>query len=184
MGKRKIARNLYYLTKRLFRGLKMFFLELSKPTSFLKGEDFEKLLRKKVFKKKEFDLVMKTHDYHENRSDYVEASLYPDYLFRNKKDGSEFWVEAKYREKLWKGKLKWCELYQFKRYQQLSTDSPVYIAIGFGGRPSNPTKIYLIPIEEIKYNELYPKFLNDYEFDAKRKNILDFALDGIYNIKN
>ena len=63
MNWNKIVRNTYYLLKRLLTGLKFFFRELFKPTAFLKGEDFEKCLRKKVFKQSDFDLVMKTHDF-------------------------------------------------------------------------------------------------------------------------
>lgn len=71
----------------------------------MKGDDFEHCLRKKVFTPESYDLVMKTHDFHENKKDYVESSLYPDYLFRDKETNEEFWVEAKYRENLYHGKI-------------------------------------------------------------------------------
>ena len=183
MNWNSIIRHLYYLLKRLYRGLYYFLKELIKPTSFLKGEDFEKCLRQKVFPQDKYDLVMKTHDFHENSQDYVESSLYPDYLFRNKTNNHEFWVEAKYRESLYNGKIIWCKPYQFKRYQHLADDLPVIIAVGFGGRPSNPEKIYLIPLEEIKYNALYPNSLLDYEFEGKRKNVIDGLMDNLYNYK-
>ena len=181
MAKSNTLRTLYYLYKRFKDGTSLFFQTLFKPLSFMKGEDFEKCLRKKVFKKADFDLIMQTHDFHKNKSDYVESSLYPDYLFRDKSTNEEFWVEAKYRESLYKGKIEWCKPFQFKRYKKLSKQIKVVIAIGFGGRPINPEKIYLIPLDEIKYTGLYQKTIAEYEFDGKRKNILDNVKDRVYS---
>jgi len=167
MKKSNTLRILYYLYKRFADGTILFFKSLFKPLSFMKGEDFEKCLRKKVFKKAEYDLIMQTNDFHKNKSDYVESSLYPDYLLRDRSINEEFWVEAKYREKLYMGKIEWCIPYQFKRYKKLSKQMNVVIAIGFGGRPINPEKIYLIPLNEIQYTGLYPKSIAEYEFDGK-----------------
>ena len=55
------------------------------------------------------------------------------------------------------------------------------IAIGYGGRPDNPKQIFLVPLDEIKYSELYLKFLEEYEFLDKRKNIIDSVMDKIYD---
>lgn len=176
-----IIRNVYYLLKRITKGLTLLLNELTKPTSYLKGDDFETCLRNKVYTNKYFDLVMKTHDFHENQADYVESSLYPDYLFRNKVTGEEFWVEAKYRENLYKGKIEWCSKYQFKRYKKISNNANVIIAIGFGGRPKNPESIYLIPLQAIEYTGLYPNQLTEYEFKENRKNVLDSVMDKAYN---
>jgi len=181
METNKVVRNIYYLIKRLTSAIVMFFKELFKPTSYLKGEDFEKCIRKKVFKQSDYELVMKTHDFHENKSDYVESSLYPDYLFRDKKNNKEFFVEAKYREKTFKGKVEWCKEYQFKRYKKLRKGLPVYIAIGLGGRPRNPKQIFVVPLKNIEYSSLYPTFLEEYEIQDKRKNILDNLMDKLYD---
>ena len=90
IDKNKVIRNFFYIIKRLWNAIRVFFRELFKPTPYLKGENFEKCLRRKVFKKKDYDLVMKTHDYHANQKDYVESSLYPDYLFRKRSTNREF----------------------------------------------------------------------------------------------
>ncbi len=183
MNYNKIIRNIIYLFKRIFKGINAFRKEAFKPHSFLKGEDFERCLRKKVFRRDEYDLVMKTHDFHENKADYVEASLYPDYLFREKSSNTEFFVEAKYRERLYDGKIQWCKDYQFRRYKKLNKEVQVYIAIGFGGRPTNPKQIFIVPLDEIKFNSLYLNFLEEYEFTNKRKNILDLIKDKVYDYK-
>jgi hypothetical protein len=166
--------------------LTVFVQELSKPVSFIKGDDFEKCLRKKIFTKARYELVMKTHDFHVNSEDYVESSLYPDFLFRDKKSNKEFFVEAKYRENLFQGKVEWCKEYQLRRYRKLRNEIPskipIIIAIGFGGRPQNPKQIFLVPLDEIKYSSLYPHFLNDYEFEENRKNFLDEFMDKVYDL--
>ena len=182
MDKNKIIRNIYYLIKRVFNALSAFFRELFKPVAFLKGDDFEKCLRQRVFTKAKYELVMKTHDFHENHKDYVESSLYPDYLFRNKITNKEFFVEAKYREKAYQEKVAWCKEYQFKRYKRLGKDIPVIIAIGLGCRPDNPKQIFLVPLDDIKFSSLYLKFLENYEFVDKRKNVLDGLLDKVYDL--
>lgn len=181
MNWNKIVRNVYYLFKRLSKGIKLLFNELFKPISFLKGEDFERCLRKKVFPPEHYDLVSKTHDFHENNSDYVESSLYPDYLFRNKETNEEFWVEAKYRERTFRGKIEWCKPFQLKRYKKLGKNTTVIIAIGYSGRPRNPEKIYLVPLEQVKYTGLYPKALANFEFNGNQKNIFDGLLDKVYD---
>lgn len=184
MTSKEFIRSLYYISKRLYTAFSSFFLELTKPLAFVKGDDFEICLRQKVFTAENYDLVMKTHDFHANQKDYVESSLFPDYLFREKETGNEFWVEAKYRENLYNGKIEWCKPYQLTRYKKLSKEQKVIIAIGFGGRPRNPNKIYLVPLEQIKYTGLYPKPLTQFEFVSKRKNLLDSVMDKAYDYQN
>lgn len=181
MNKHQIVRLLYYLIKRLYKALFLFFDELFKPTSFLKGEDFEKCLRKIIFVDSKYDLVMKTHDFHVNNQDYVESSLYPDYLFRDKKTNEEFFVEAKYRENLYQGKINWCKEYQFQRYKKLTKHTKVLVAIGLGGRPTNPKQIFIVPLNKIQGSSLYPDTLQEYEFNEKRKNLMDNLLDHVYD---
>jgi len=49
---------------------------------------------------------------------------------------------------------------QFTRYQKYQQEKhiPVYVVIGFGGEPNDPEMIYCIPLSEIKYPQLYPRF--------------------------
>jgi hypothetical protein len=183
MSWNKTTRWIYYFLKRFTAAWVKFFKILFTPLSFLKGEDFEKCLRNKVYVKKEYDLVMKTHDFHENQKDYVESSLYPDYLFRNKKTNKEFWVEAKFRTKLYKGNIEWCSYYQLKRYKKLPKDYNTIIAIGFGGRPKNPDKIYLIPLEDLDNINIHPDKAEKYLFQKPRHTFLDRIKDNFYNYK-
>lgn len=184
MEKNKIVRDFYYSTKQFFYGLRAFWKEIRKPRAHVKGEEFEKFLQKKIFVRSEYDLVAKTHDYHENSQDYVESSLYPDFQFREKLSNEEFWVEAKYREKSFQGKIEWCKDYQLQRYNKLlHSNISVIIAIGFGGRPENPKRLFLVPLEVAKYSTLYLNFLKDYEYTLKNKNIVGNILDKVYDYK-
>lgn len=183
MKNSNIIRIIFYLVKRLRNAAVSFYKEIAKPTSFLKGEDFENFLRKKIFPRKDYHLLMKTHNFHENKKDFIESTLYPDFLFNEIKTDKEFFVEAKYREKLnFEDKLEWCKPYQFKRYKKYNDDIPVFIAIGFGGRPANPHRVFIVPLEEIKYNDLFLSFLDKYE-RKNDKNVLAGVLDRVYDYK-
>jgi hypothetical protein len=137
--------------------------ELSKPEGFVKGDDFENYLRANVFPKEDYDLLHRTASYHGNKGDYIEASLEPDFTFRNRETGEVFKVEAKYRSGKYQGKVEWCKPNQLKRYQQIDRESgPVLLALGVGGSPSSPDNVYLIPICEAKYTGFYDGFLEKY----------------------
>jgi len=79
-----------------------------------------------------------------------ENNAYPDFVFRY---GQEtFAVECKWREKLCADLSK--DLFPqriIKSYTTFSEERniPVTIALGVGGEPCNPEKLYIIPLEEI-----------------------------------
>lgn len=169
----------YYLYKRLLSITKNTFQDLTKPTSFIKGDEFESFLRKKIYSYPQYELVMKTHSYQSNRGDYIEMTKYPDYLFRDK-DGVEFYVEAKYRAATFKEKLDWCKPYQFERYKQIAQTKKVLIAIGLGGRPKYPKRLFIIPLEGVNYPSLYEREYLPYERPVPERNILERAKDLVY----
>lgn len=70
------------------------------PNTFRKGEKFEQLVRDIPFPKEYYELLHKSHKYNQNKKDFVEDSLLPDYKFRCEDTKKEFWVECKYRNKL------------------------------------------------------------------------------------
>lgn len=150
----------------LIRVLKAAWDEISKPTSFVKGDEFEDFIRKKLFPVDHYDLVHKTHDFASNRSDYVETSKEPDFKFRSRKSGKEFFIEAKYRSGFYKGAVEWCKPYQLKRYKAIDKETPVYVAIGVGNNPSSPEQVFLIPMRNIKYARLFESFLRQFQVQA------------------
>ena len=139
--------------------------ELKKPNSFRKGEKFEDYLRKYVFVKEQYKLVYHTPSYAQNKNDFVESSLYPDFLFKDLVTGKEFYVEAKFRSGFFNNKLNCCKDYQLKRYLQINKEKrPVFMAIGVGGSPTYPEQIFIIPVGSIKYTSLFPSFLKRFEY--------------------
>lgn len=59
------------LLNKLFRAYKAAKNEITKPESFTKGDDFENYVREIVFPKDRYELIHKTHSYHENKGDYI-----------------------------------------------------------------------------------------------------------------
>jgi hypothetical protein len=137
--------------------------EANKPVGYVKGDEFERYVRTALFPRDTYELLSKTHDYADNKGDYITSSKMPDFEFKSKNSGIEFFVEAKYRSKYQAQALEWCKLYQLKRYQEINNVTPVLVAIGLGGQPAAPESVCLIPMKHIKFTKLYPSFLERYE---------------------
>lgn len=155
------------LIKRLSKGLKLLTNEMTKPDSFVKGEDFEEYVRKTLFPSSNFQLVHKTHDYNSNSRDYIESSLLPDFKFRDMKNGKEFYVEVKWRRGQYnrEDKITWCNPNQLKRYKSIDrNESKVFIALGLGVKPLRPDEIALFPVSGCNFCDLYGSFIKKYSF--------------------
>ncbi len=150
--------------ERLLRISKAALNEALKPESFYKGEEFENYVRKYIFPRDRYELLHRTHSYSDNKKDYIESSLYPDFLFRCKKTGRKFYVEAKYRSYFYPDYIQWAKPKQFDRYKKINEKTPVILSLGLGGSPKDPELIFIIPVSKIKYTKLYPSFLEKYEF--------------------
>lgn len=144
-----------------------------KYTSFKKGEEFEKFVENELFNEKEYILVHRTNNYEQNKFRYSEDTLKPDFKFRCKKTQQEFYVEAKYRSNFNINDMieimSTNQLERFKKIEQ-TEGIPIYISIGYGGKPSEPSNLSLIPLTELTYLELYPSFLRKFNIS---KNIID-----------
>lgn len=87
-----------------------------------------------------------------------------------------FAVECKWREKFVDGKVPWADLNNIDAYQQYQRQNaiPVFVAIGIGGLPSNPEKLFVTPLDKISmYTEVYESDLIPY----KRKPTHKFFYD-------
>lgn len=151
----------------LSKGVKAMVDEARKPASFKLGEAVEEYARVFIFPPNWYDLVYKTPDFSVNDKDYAEMSKNPDFIFRDKYTKKEFQVEVKYRSTLLDGKIVWANPSQLKRYQEADKKSPVFILIVTGNDKDPITKIYLIPVRQIKYTGLYPNSIAKYEIDSE-----------------
>ena len=155
------------LIKKFNRGIKALKNELTKPDSFVKGEEFEEYVRTYLFPLSDYDLVHKTHDYNSNNEDYVESSLKPDFELRDRKTGEEFFVEAKWRSGRYnrENKIEWSNQKQLRRYKAIDkNEHKVFIVLGFGDTPQRPEEIILFPISGCNYYALFDSFLDKYSF--------------------
>ncbi|MBA2861609.1 hypothetical protein [Methanococcus maripaludis] len=135
--------------------------------SFEIGEAFENFVAEQLFPDHHFVLTHMTPNFAMNSKRYCESSLKPDLGFRDKKTGKEFYVECKFRGGLTEdGKYSWTkDKDQANRYRDIQKDEnkQVFVAMGLGGMSNNPRNIFLVPLDEIKYLELYPSVLRNWE---------------------
>lgn len=147
----------------LTRAVKAVIDEITKPETFVKGDEFESYVRNYLFPKNKYDLLQKTHDYSSNRNDFIDNTKEPDFKFRSIRIGKEFFVEAKFRSDFYRGAIEWCKPYQFKRYRDIDKKIPVYIVIGIGNSPQTPEHIFFAPLKNLKYSKLFPSTIKEFE---------------------
>jgi hypothetical protein len=80
-----------------------------------------------------------------------------------------FAVECKYRSSTSDDKITIARKDQVKRYSNYSKakNIPVYVVIGLGGTPSDPEKLYIIPLERISKEVIHIKELQSYSIKKK-----------------
>ena len=151
----------------LTRAVKAAWNEINTPDTFRKGEDFESYVRNHLFPKDKYILLQRTHNYIENKDDFVDNTKEPDFKFKSV-SGITFFLEAKYRSNYFNGAIEWCKPYQLKRYREIDQHTPVYVVIGIESQPNNPAQLFFIPMKDIKYTKLFRSFLKPYEVSTKK----------------
>lgn len=146
----------------LKKAAQTFIGEQNTPESFKIGQKFEDFSREFIFSTNHYKLIKKTHDYKQNSTDYVQDSLEPDFKFECLETKKQFYVEAKYRSWFYQEKLELFKNSQFKRLKNINKKEIVFVLIGFGQKPNNPTYVCLVPMNEIKSPKLSEEFLEDY----------------------
>ena len=152
----------------LGKGLQTIMDEAMTPESFRIGESFEIYVRERLFIPSYYDLIERTHDYRANNHDYVEASMKPDFTFRDRWTKREFYVEAKFRSGEYNGKICWCNESQLKRYRLYDREKPMFVIIGIGENPKNPEFLSLIPLQEARYPGLFPSVIERFGIDLAK----------------
>lgn len=144
-----------------------------------KGDDFEKFIVQK-FNKEYFNIKEWAGDKYVNGV-YAETTLNPDLRieFKIGTTSEEFSVECKWRNNATSGVLNFATANQIKRYKKFEHEQKhsVFIAIGLGGEPSSPEKLYIIPLQDIDSGKIP---LNDLEHYSKNPE-KDFYYDAKLN---
>jgi hypothetical protein len=89
-----------------------------------------------------------------------------------------FAVECKWRKEFRNGKIDWANDYQICSYMNFQNQKriPVFVAIGIGGEPSYPEKLFVTPLDNIcNYTDVYESQLIPF----KRKPTQRFFYDTI-----
>lgn len=143
------------------------------------GDDFEKFVVQK-FDKKYFSIKEWAGDKYINGS-YAKTTSQPDVLleFKLRQKISELSIECKWRKNYYKNGVEFAKKEQFERYKafQKERNIPVFIAIGIGGKGTEPEQLYIIPLQEITTNFLTMNELKKYE----KKIDMNFFFDSETN---
>ncbi|MBG9377193.1 hypothetical protein I5907_13195 [Panacibacter sp. DH6] len=129
-----------------------------------KGDAFEKWVierfNSKYFKIKEW----RSDKYHAGL--YAASNMMPDLVLELKSNGvvTAFAVECKWRSAYFQNTIELAKEYQLKNYKEyaLKNSLPVFIILGVGGQPADPSSIFIIPVEELDTNVLTKNELSSY----------------------
>ena len=152
-GYKKYNRPLYYYYRQR--------IKRSRLTSYQKGDLLENFVNDNLFPDSHYVLVHKTHDHFQNSKRFVESSLKPDFGFRCKNTGREFYVEVKLRNMVTDGKIVWTNSEQLARYNSINQRTPVFLLLGIGN-PTHPSAVCLLPLHKANYIGLFPSYLDKF----------------------
>ncbi|MEJ7912148.1 MAG: hypothetical protein WKF70_03260 [Chitinophagaceae bacterium] len=120
-------------------------------TSFEKGNAFESFVLK-LFNQKSGRFIPVRHD-SESATTFgkiAAKTTYPDlkFLFSTRGKKYKFAVECKWKKGFINGKIHWAEPHQLKNYLQFQKqwNTTLFVAIGIGGEPSNPSLLFVTPL--------------------------------------
>lgn len=109
---------------------------------------------------------------------YPESNKYPDLLLEYKPATAAFAVECKWRMNWWKkgnGKesIDWAggdkKAQNYIEYSE-KNNVPVFVAIGIGGKPSDPDELFVVPLKALKYRYAEKSYLEKFRKQDKDRN--------------
>ena len=115
---------------------------------YIKGREFESYVAG-MFPIRDFEILQ--------RAD-TEGSKIPDLYIKDLKKREKFWVEAKWRARLYNEKYKICDanrLDSYKTFQASVKPETVFMVLGLGGEPSDPNEVFCLPVSEVEYPEMF-----------------------------
>lgn len=117
--------------------------------TFRKGYRFESYVAS-LFPGDIWVIVDKTRDFSKVLKRVVESDINPDFTFRHIGTGEVLAVECKYRSYFFRGGLDWDKRKgeNYKAYGR-KHGVPVFVAIGIGGRPKKPKRLFFCPLEKL-----------------------------------
>ena len=135
-----------------------------------RGDDFEKYVVKK-FTPKYYNVVEWAGDKYIDGI-YADTTLHPDLLMEITLQYSKklFYVECKWRKGYNGNKVEFASIKQIDRYKQFEKVKklPVFIALGIGGKASDPETMYLLSLRLIESNSITKEELKKYEKNLEK----------------
>ena len=145
-------------------------INMVEKTSYEKGEDFEKFVLD-MFPEKYFKIVFATARKSDLHGRGMEMCRYPDFQLRDKTTDKTFWIECKYRARMFRGKIFWCSDVQMDNYWdvQRETNTDVYVAIGVGGMPNSPEEVAFFQLKSLLERCIWSEKYKYYTTGKNRK---------------
>jgi len=121
---------------------------------YAKGREFEYFVER-MFPHSDFEILLDPFD---------KGGKIPDFYIRDKKTGQKFWVEAKWRSRSYDRKYtigKQDRLTVYRVFQEIVRPETVFMVLGFGGRPSDPSEVFCLPVDEVRYSQMFESVLRN-----------------------
>jgi hypothetical protein len=133
------------------------------------GKAFENYALKFLFRREDFIFLERVPDYTRDWDLFALNALKPDFKFRDKNTGQEFYVEVKFRQRYKKcNEIRWARPSQLSRYMFYNRSLPTFLLIGIGDDPECPSLVALIPLEQACYTRLFIKRIKLFEIPASK----------------
>lgn len=141
---------------------------------YRKGYQFEKYIAL-LFPTDIWVIVDKTRDFSKVLKRRVESDTNPDFTFRHIKTDRIFAVECKYRSYFYKGGVEW-DKRKGENYRIYSRRHglPVFVAIGIGGSPKSPKRLFFCPLDRLnnsRYQIIMEEELRQFERNPQKQFI-------------
>ncbi len=132
-----------------------------------KGSMFEDFVIQYFCKNKQIKLLSKVSDYYKNGVMAIE-NIEPDLKFIQ--NDKKFAVECKWRNAFIDNKITWANEQQILNYNNysISNNQSVLIAIGIGGKPNLPKKLYLVPLYRLTKTLATEKYIEEFEVNLNK----------------
>ncbi len=137
--------------------------DIWKDPSIKNGEALEDEAADIFFPDDLYEMLHRTHDVNTNSKRFIRSSLNPDFQFEIRNTNTRFWVECKHRENNSDSSI--IHVFkndQLKRYQSYKNCFLLLCTYRFDDR-----FVYLVPMNDIKWDQLYLSFLKNYELTMK-----------------
>ncbi len=136
-------------------------LESLESFNHVRTDHFEAYVRATLLPREEYNLFFRNSAVNKNR---FSPAREPEYKYVSK-TGIEFFVETRFRTRFQDQILEWGKFFELKQYQDVDQVTPVIIAIGLGGQPAAPERVFMVPVRHVKFVKNYPSLLQKYEVE-------------------